>query len=64
MTAPDLTADEAAVWACFAGGAIVTPDTLVAQTGLAAAQISAALMMLELKRLVAKRSDGAFEARG
>ncbi len=26
--------------------------------------VSAALMMLELKRLVAKRADGAFEARG
>ena len=49
---------------CFRGGAIVAPDAIVAQTGLASAQVSAALMMLELKRLVAKRSDGTFEARG
>jgi hypothetical protein len=33
-------------------------------TGLSSAQLSAGLMMLELKRAVAKRADGAFEARG
>ncbi len=59
-----LTDDEARVYECFRGGAIVAPDAIVAQTGLASAQISAALMMLELKRLIGKRSDGAFEARG
>ena len=59
----NLTTDEARVFECFRGGAILTPDALAAQTGLTAAQLSATLMMLELKRLVAKRSDGAFEAR-
>jgi DNA processing protein len=59
-----LTPDEQAVWACFAGGDIVAPDAVIAATGLAAPQVSAALMMLELKRLVSKRTDGAFEARG
>lgn len=63
VSAAQLSRDETAVFACFAGGAIVTPDALVEQTGLASQQISAALMMLELKRLVAKRTDGAFEAR-
>lgn len=63
VSAAQLSPDETAVFACFAGGAIVTPDALVEQTGLASQQISAALMMLELKRLVAKRTDGAFEAR-
>ena len=58
-----LMPDEAAVIACFAGGAILTPDALAAQTGLPAAQVSATLMMLELRRLVAKRADGAFEIR-
>ncbi|MEJ1971376.1 MAG: hypothetical protein WDM96_02355 [Lacunisphaera sp.] len=33
-------------------------------TGLGAPQVSAALMMLELKKFVMKRSDGTFEARG
>lgn len=60
----NLTPDESAVWACFSGGAIVSPDVIRSQSGLESAQVSAALMMLELKRLVAKRSDGAFEARG
>jgi DNA processing protein len=58
-----LTPDEAAVLGCFTGGAILTPDMLVEQTALTSPKISAALMMLELKRLVAKRPDGAFEAR-
>jgi DNA processing protein len=60
----NLTADEAKVFECFRGGAILAPDALAAQTGLNAAQLSATLMMLELKRLIAKRADGAFEARG
>lgn len=58
-----LSPEESAVWACFAGGAILAPDAIVAQTGLSAPQVSAALMMLEIKRAVAKRTDGAFEAR-
>jgi DNA processing protein len=58
-----LTEDESAIWTCFAGGEIVSSDLIVTRTGLPSARVSAALMMLELKRLVAKRSDGAFEAR-
>ena len=59
----NLTGDEARVVAAFAGGAILSVDALVAQTGLAAHQLSSLLMMLELKRVVAKRSDGCFELR-
>jgi DNA processing protein len=59
----NLSADEARVFECFRGGAILSPDALAKQTGLDAAQLSSTLMMLELKRLVAKRLDGAFEAR-
>ncbi len=59
----NLTTEEAKVFECFRGGAILSPDALAGQTGLAAAQLSSTLMMLELKRLVAKRADGAFEAR-
>ncbi len=59
----NLTSDEAKVFECFRGGAILTPDALSAATSLASAPLSATLMMLELKRLIAKRSDGAFEAR-
>jgi DNA processing protein len=60
----NLNPEEGKVFECFRGGAILSPDALAAQTGLAAAQLSATLMMLELKRLIAKRADGAFEARG
>jgi DNA processing protein len=60
----NLTPDELRVFECFRGGAILAPDVVAAQTGLAAAPLSATLMMLELKRLIAKRADGAFEARG
>ncbi|HZP60131.1 MAG TPA: DNA-processing protein DprA [Opitutaceae bacterium] len=59
----NLTDEEARVFDCFRGGAILAPDTLATQTGLAAAKLSAILMMLELKHLIAKRADGAFEAR-
>jgi DNA processing protein len=59
----NLTADEARVYECFRGGAILASDALAAQTELSPAQLSATLMMLELKRLIAKRADGAFEAR-
>lgn len=59
----NLTADEAAVFECFRGGAILSVDALTGLTGRNAAQLSATLMMLELKRLIAKRADGTFEAR-
>ncbi|MBI5768651.1 MAG: DNA-protecting protein DprA [Verrucomicrobia bacterium] len=64
MVRAGLSADEAAVFECFRGGAILAPDALTEATRLPMPQLSAALMMLELKRLIAKRADGAFEARG
>jgi DNA processing protein len=64
VDAAGLSATEAAVMACFAGGAMPTIDTIAAQTGRKAAELSATLMMLELKRYIAKRADGSFEARG
>ena len=59
----NLNAEEAQVFECFRGGAILSPDAVASQTGLGAAQLSATLMMLELKRVIAKRADGTFEAR-
>lgn len=61
--APNLTAEEQRVLECFRGGSILSPDALSGETGLGAAQLSSTLMMLELKRFVAKRVDGMFEAR-
>lgn len=54
---------ESAVLEQFRGGSMLTLDTLAAQTGRATSELSATLMMLELKRLIAKRADGTFEAR-
>jgi len=62
-TSAPLSGDEAKVFECFRGGAILSPDALAVQTGFGAAQLSATLMMLELKRAIVKRADGSFEAR-
>ena len=58
-----LTDAERRLVACFSGGALLGIDALAAQSGLNAAEVSAALMMLELKKLVTKRADGTFEFR-
>lgn len=59
----DLTPDEVKVMACFAGGAILAPDSLAEQTGLPISTLTPVLMMLELKHRLARRLDGGFEAR-
>ena len=56
-----LAPDEATVLGRFSGGGVLTPDALAAETGIPASRISAALMALELKQLIARRLDGAFE---
>jgi DNA processing protein len=61
---PQLDAAEQKVIAVFRGGSILGIDALTTATGLGAPEVSAALMGLELKKLVLKRADGAFEARG
>src|SRR5690606_32100389 len=58
-----LSADEKRVLDCFAGGAILTPDALVAGSGLPRQVLSPPLMMLALKRLIARRLGGSYEAR-
>lgn len=61
LTTASLGEDERKLVECFRGGSILGIDALTTQTGLAAPAVSAALMMLELKRLVVKRADGTFE---
>ena len=60
---PQLDETERRVVAAFAGGAILSIDALTTATGLSSPAVSAALMGLELKRLVLKRADGTFEAK-
>ncbi len=64
LAAANLTAEETQVWECFRGGALLSVDAIAAQTALPTSHLSATLMMLELKRLIVKRADGTFEARG
>src|SRR5690606_13170000 len=49
-TASDLSDHERRVMACFAEGAILSPDAVSEQTGMTASELSPVLMMLELKR--------------
>ena len=61
-TAPDLAGDEKTVLTQFRGGAILTPEVLAARTGLLPQELSVTLMMLELKRLIAKLTlTGSYE---
>ena len=57
-----LSSDERSVLECLGAGEILTPDAISHRTRLAPEGLGPALMMLELKRLVAKRIDGAFES--
>lgn len=61
---PQLAEVERRVLECFRGGEKLGIDALASATGLDAREVSSALMMLELKKFVAKRADGSFEARG
>jgi DNA processing protein len=59
---PELNEAEQTLLQAFRGGAILTVDTLCQTTQLPVALVNSSLMALELKRLVAKRTDGRFEA--
>ena len=56
-----LAEEERLILDCLGGGGILTPDAIGKRSGLASPKLSAGLMMLELKRLVSKRVDGAYE---
>jgi DNA processing protein len=58
-----LSETEQRVFECFRGGSILNIDALIGLTQMPAHELGATLMLLELKRLVVKRADGAFEAR-
>jgi DNA processing protein len=48
---------------CFDGGQLCLPDQISQQLNRSSAEVSASLMSLEIKRQIAKRADGRFEAR-
>ncbi len=55
--------DERRVAGTLADGSILNADAIAERTGLAASAVASALLLLELKRLVARRADGTFEGR-
>ena len=59
----ELQGVEQQVAECFRGGGIMSIDAVATATGLPSPEISATLMLLELKKVVVKRADGTFEAR-
>jgi len=59
----DLSPLEREVLGSFTGGELRLPDQISQQLNRSPAEISATLMGLEIKRLIAKRADGRFEAR-
>lgn len=60
---PALPPEEQRVFACFDGGEILSADAIAELLGESVSVVSATLMMLEIKRLIAKRADGSFETR-
>ena len=58
---PPMSPVEERVMACFAGGAQLSPDELAGLTQLGISEVTTALMMLELQRRLAKRTDGRYE---
>lgn len=59
----DLSELETAVLSCFQGGELCQSDQISERVNGSAAEVSACLMGLEIKRLISKRADGRFEAR-
>ena len=59
----DLTDIERRIAECFTDGGIHHPDTVARITQLPQHEVAAGIMMLELKRLIAKRADGTYEKR-
>ena len=58
----ELQGVEQRVAECFRGGSIMSIDAVATATGLPSHEISATLMLLELKKIIVKRADGTFEA--
>jgi DNA processing protein len=63
LSTANLDETESAISKCFSDGAILHLDAIAELTEFPVPQVTATLMMLELKGVVAKRADGAFERR-
>lgn len=61
--AAELSEAETSIMAFFSGGELLSADLLAEKSGQPVHEVAVLLMQLELKRLIAKRTDGKFEAR-
>jgi DNA processing protein len=59
----DLSVEERKVMKCFQDGAILQTEEITRLSGLSATDLAATLTGLELKRALARKPSGAFEAR-
>lgn len=57
------SAEERAIFECLSDGALLTLDDIADRTSLPLGVLSPAMMMLELKRILVRRMDGAYELR-
>lgn len=58
---PELSSNEERVLRALGDGSLHFPDTLAALTDLPVTQVTTSLLLLEMKKAVAKRVDGRFE---
>ena len=58
---PELGDVETKIAHCFDGGSVHYADAISDLTQLSQSDVASGLIMLELKRVLAKRADGAFE---
>ena len=62
LATPELDEKESALMALFTGGESLMPDQISEELEWAYPEVAASLMGLEIKRMVSKRADGAYEA--
>lgn len=58
---PELSGDEAQIFATLAAGDALSPDAIAGKTALPAAAILSKLLLLELDGLVTRKTDGTYE---
>lgn len=60
---PELSGDEAVIFATLDAGDTLSPDAIAERTGLPAATILSKLLLLELENIVVRKTDGTYERR-
>lgn len=58
---PELSGEEAEIFAALAGGDALSPDSIAEKTALPASVILSKLLLLELNGIVVRKTDGSYE---